>query len=40
MMIDSYRALALLAEHPRIDRKRIAIMGFSKGAVCLDLFGQ
>ena len=33
MMIDSYRALALLAEHPRIDRERIAIMGFSKGAV-------
>ena len=33
MMVDSYRALALLAEHPRIDPKRIAIMGFSKGAV-------
>jgi dienelactone hydrolase len=33
MMVDSYRALAHLAEHPRIDRNRIAIMGFSKGAV-------
>src|SRR5260221_6948431 len=33
MMVDSYRALALLAEHPRIDPTRIAIMGFSKGAV-------
>jgi dienelactone hydrolase len=33
MMIDVFKALALLAEHPRVDPKRIAVMGFSKGAV-------
>jgi dienelactone hydrolase len=33
MMVDAYRALALLAEHPRIDRDKIAVIGFSKGAV-------
>lgn len=33
MVYDSYRALELLSNHPRIDRERIAIMGFSKGAV-------
>ena len=33
MMNDAFAALAVLGRHPRIDPDKIAVMGFSKGAV-------
>ena len=32
-LVDSYRALGLLSGHPRIDPTKIAILGFSRGAI-------
>lgn len=36
MLVDAYRALALLQSHPRIDPARIALVGWSKGGMVAD----
>ena len=33
MMVDAYRALGMLSRHPRIDVNRVAVMGWSRGAL-------
>jgi dienelactone hydrolase len=36
MLVDAYQALALLRTHPRIDGRRVALVGWSKGGMVAD----